>query len=283
MAKKRMSSLEKRKISWVNTTILCLLMILVASPLYVMIVGSFKPNRSLIMLPIDMNPFNGQWDLKSMEILLSKSAVMTWITNSFIIAVSVACLTTFIGMTGGYAFSRIKFHGKKLLFTMVIATMLMPKSVLMIPNFLVARQLGLVDTMIGVILTTVGPAFSVFLARQCIMTLPGELFEAAEIDGCSEPGKFFRVALPLTMPSMGAATIFSFFGAFNDYTWQLIMISNEKLMTTPIGISSLSSKYASTRGVPLAGALVVSIPLLVIFLLFQKVFVKGATVGAVKG
>ena len=85
------------------------------------------------------------------------------------------------------------------------------------------------------------------------------------------------------MPSMGAATIFSFFGAFNDYTWQLIMISDEQLKTTPIGIASLSSKFMTTRGVPLAGALVVSIPLLIIFLAFQKVFVKGATVGAVKG
>lgn len=137
--------------------------------------------------------------------------------------------------------------------------------------------------MIGVILTTVSPAFAVFLARQCIMTLPSELFEAAEIDGCREIGKFFRVALPLTMPSMGAATIFSFFGAFNDYTWQLIMISDENLKTTPLGIASLSSKFVFDRGVPLAGALVVSIPLLMIFLAFQKVFVKGATVGAVKG
>ena len=161
--------------------------------------------------------------------------------------------------------------------------MLMPKSVLMIPNFLVAKQLNLVDTLIGVILTTVSPAFAVFLARQCVMTLPGELFEAAEIDGCSEPGKFFRVALPLTMPSMGAATIFSFFGAFNDYTWQLIMIRDRALQTVPIGISGLASKYTGNLGIPLAGAFVVSVPMVIIFLLFQKVFVKGATVGAVKG
>lgn len=279
----KMSSLEKKKISWGNTVLLCLLMLLVASPLFIMAVGAFKPNISLTQLPPDLNPFDGKWDLKSMNILFSKSDLLQWMLNSFIIAISVCLMTTFIGMTGGYAFSRIKFRGKKILFAMVIATMLMPKSVLMIPNFLVAKQLGLVDSLIGVILTTIAPAFAVFLARQCVMTLPGELFEAAEIDGCSEPGKFFRVALPLTMPSMGAATIFSFFGAFNDYTWQLIMISNENLKTVPLGISGLSSKFVFDRGVPLAGALVVSIPLLVIFLAFQKVFVKGATVGAVKG
>lgn len=283
MAKKRMSSLENKRISWVNTTLLCLLMVLVASPLFIMAIGAFKPNGALTQLPPNLNPFNDEWTLKSMQTLFSRSDLLRWMLNSFIIAVSVSFLTTFIGMTGGYAFSRIKFRGKKILFAMVIATMLMPKSVLMIPNFLVAKQLNLVDTLIGVILTTVSPAFAVFLARQCVMTLPGELFEAAEIDGCTEPGKFFKVALPLTMPSMGAATIFSFFGAFNDYTWQLIMISNENLKTVSLGISGLSSKFVFERGVPLAGALVVSVPLLIIFLLFQKVFVKGATVGAVKG
>jgi len=91
------------------------------------------------------------------------------------------------------------------------------------------------------------------------------------------------VAFPLTMPSMGAATIFSFFGAFNDYTWQLIMISNPDLMTTSVGVATLQSKYGSVVGVSLAGSLLVSIPLLLIFLPFQKVFIKGATVGAVKG
>ncbi len=279
----RKNSLERRRISPIGTAVLCILMLFVASPLYVMVIGAFKPNQALIKLPVDLNPFNGQWDLRSMETLLTRSNVLSWILNSFTIAVSVSVLTTTVGMTAGYAFSRMKFYGKRLLFTFVIATMIMPKSVLMIPNFLVAKSLGLVDTLIGVILTTIAPSFAVFLARQCVMTLPSELFEAAEIDGCSEPGKFFKVALPLTMPSMGAATIFSFFGAFNDYTWQLIMISDEKLMTVPVGVSGLASKFFSLKGVPLAGALFVSIPLLVIFLAFQKVFVKGATVGAVKG
>jgi len=279
----KMSNLEKRKISWVNTIILCVLMIGVAAPLYVMVVGAFKNNAALMSLPPDLNPFSGNWWWRSMETILLKSDVLLWMRNSFIIAISVAVLTTAIGMTAGYSFARLKFYGKKFLFALVIATMIMPKAVLMVPNFLVAKNLGLVDNMLGVILTTLGPAFAVFLSRQCIQTLPSELFEAAEIDGTNEFGKFIRVAFPLTMPSMGAATIFSFFGAFNDYTWQLIMISNPDLMTTSVGVATLQSKYGSVVGVSLAGSLLVSIPLLLIFLAFQKVFIKGATVGAVKG
>lgn len=279
----KMSSLEKRKISWVNTIILCVLMVGVAAPLYVMVVGAFKNNFALSDLPPDLNPFNGNWWWRSMETILVKSDVLLWLRNSFIIAISVAVLTTFIGMTAGYSFARLKFYGKKFLFALVIATMIMPKAVLMVPNFLVAKNLGLVDNMIGVILTTLGPAFAVFLSRQCIQTLPNELFEAAELDGTNEFGKFFKVAFPLTMPSMGAATIFAFFGAFNDFTWQLIMISDPDLMTTAVGISTLQAKYGSVLGVSLAGSLLVSIPLLIIFLMFQKVFIKGATVGAVKG
>jgi len=281
--KNRKSALEKRKVSKVGTVLILVLMLWTALPLYVMGIGAFKPSSSLMQLPPDLNPFNGEWAMKAMEVLFTKSDIILWLTNSFIIAVTVAALTTIIGVTAGYAFARIRFYGAKILFALVIATMIMPKAVLMIPNYLVAMNLGLTDTMIGVILTTIGPSFAVFLARQCVQTLPHELFEAAEIDGASEPGKFIRIALPLTLPSMGTATIFAFFGAFNDYTWQLIMIRDRALQTVPIGISGLASKYTGNLGIPLAGAFVVSVPMVIIFLLFQKVFVKGATVGAVKG
>ena len=116
-----------------------------------------------------------------------------------------------MGVLGGYAFARIEFRGKKLLFMLVMATMMMPKQILLIPNYLVANNLGLVDKMIGVILTSIAHAFGVFLSRQFIMSIPIELFEAAEIDGCGEVRKFFTIALPLSMPAVGTIGIFSFF------------------------------------------------------------------------
>lgn len=272
---------KNRRISTGATVAVILLMILTSFPLYVMLVGAFKENIALISIPMDLSLKN--LTLKNIIAVFQKSDIARWMKNSLVLSLTVACVTALIGLTAGYAFARIKFRGKKMFFTLVMATMMMPKQVLLIPNFLVANKLGLVNTMLGLILTSITPASAVFLARQFISTLPGELFEAAEIDGCSEPGKFFRIALPLALPAGATSAIFSFFGTFNDYVWQLIMISDPDLKTLPIGISSLSSLYLNNKTIQLAGALVASVPLIAIFLMAQKFFVKGSTAGAVKG
>lgn len=274
--------LKNRRISVLNTIILVFLMVATSMPLYVMLVGTFKPNIALISNPVDLNPFKNLSFVNFIK-ALTDSDIFLWMRNSLIISLSVALLTAVIGVMAGYPFARMKFRGKNLLFTLVMATMMMPKQVLLIPNFLVANKLGLVNTIIGVILTTLAPAYSVFLAKQSISSLPSELFDAAEVDGCSEPGKFFRIALPLSLPSMGTAAIFAFFSTFNDYVWQLIMITEPKLRTLPIGVSTLASLYVNNKGIQLAGSLIASIPLIIIFLLAQKVFIKGSTDGALKG
>lgn len=272
---------KNRRVSMGATIAVIILMLMTSTPLYVMLIGSFKQNIALISIPMDLSWKD--FTLTNIMTVFKKSDIAHWMKNSLVLSLTVACATGFIGLTAGYAFARIKFRGKNLFFALVMATMMMPKQVLLIPNFLVANKLGLVNTMLGLILTSITPASAVFLARQFISTLPGELFEAAEIDGCSEPGKFFRIALPLALPAGATSAIFAFFGTFNDYVWQLIMISDPDLKTLPIGISSLSSLYLNNKAVQLAGALIASVPLIIIFLLAQKVFVKGATAGAVKG
>ena len=160
---------------------------------------------------------------------------------------------------------------------------MMPKQVLLIPNYLVANELGLVNKMIGVILTSIAPAFGVFLSRQFYTSLPSELFEAAELDGCGEVRKFFSIALPLSSSAVGTIGIFSFFGCFNDYLWQLVMISDKKLKTLPIGISMYAQSMPGNKAAQLAVALFATVPVIIIFLIFQKFFIKGATEGSVKG
>lgn len=274
--------LKNRRISPLSTFLLILLMVFTSMPLYIMLIGAFKPNINLVKLPPDLVPFT-EFTLINIKKALTDSDMFLWMKNSLVLSLSVALLTALIGVLAGYPFARMKFRGKKILFALVMATLMMPKQVLMIPNYLVASELGLVNKMIGVILTSLAPAYSVFLARQSIASLPSELFEAAEIDGCSEPGKFFRIALPLSLPAMGTAAIFAFFNSFNDYVWQLIMISDVNLRTLPIGVSFLASIFKSNKGVQLAGSLIASLPLIVGFLLAQKVFIKGATDGAIKG
>ena len=154
---------------------------------------------------------------------------------------------------------------------------------LLIPNYLVAYSLNLQDRLIGVILTSIAPAFGVFLSRQFISNLPSELFDAAEVDGCSELRKFTKIVLPLSLPAIGTISIFSFFATFNDYVWQLIMISDKNLKTLPIGVAMFAQSASTNKSYQLAAACIASAPLILLFILLQRFFIKGATAGAVKG
>lgn len=277
---RRKNNFIKKQISILGTIVLILLVVVIVMPFYIMFVGAFKPNVSLLQIPVDLVPFR-DFTFENIQKVFKKTQVLLWMKNSFLISLTVALATAFIGVTAGYAFAKIKFRGRTLLFALVMATMMMPKQMLMIPNYLVAYSLQLQNTMSGVILTSIAPAFGVFLSRQFISSLPGTLFDAAEIDGCGEIRKFFRIALPLSMPSIGTISIFAFFTCFNDYIWQLIMISNEKLQTLPIGIAFFGGRGG--KGEQMALAMLATIPLVLLFIFCQKFFIKGATVGAVKG
>ena len=269
--------MRKQKINIFSTVMLILIVLFAMFPFYIMLVGSFKPPISLVTYPIDLNPFENL-TLKNVITVWQKSDILLWLKNTFIIGLSVAVLTVIVGVMAGYAFARLEFKGKKILFMFVMATMMMPKQVLLIPNYLVANQLNLVDTM-----TSVAPAFGIFLSRQYISSLPGELFEAAEIDGCGEFRKFLTIAVPLSTPAMATIGIFSFFSCFNDYLWQLLMISRKSLKTLPIGISMYAMTMPGNTAAQLAVALFGTVPVVVLFLVCQKFFIKGATEGSVKG
>ena len=270
------------KISVPSTIILVLVILITVFPFYTMLVGAFKQSISLITYPIDLNPFRSL-TLKNITLVWQKSDILLWLKNTFFVGLAVAFLTVFVGVLAGYAFARIEFRHKKLLFMMVMATMMMPKQSLLIPNYLVAKGFGLVDNLVGVILTSVAPAFGVFLSRQYFSSIPAELFEASEIDGGGEVRKFFTIALPLSMPVIGTIGIFSFFNCFNDYLWQLVMISSKKLKTLPIGISMYAQSMPGNIAAQLAVALFATVPIVVLFLACQKFFIKGATEGSVKG
>lgn len=274
--------LRRNKVSIVNVILLILLLLLVTFPFYVMLVGAFKLPIELAKMPVNLDPFT-KLTLKNMNKVLNDSEVFLWIKNSFIISLTVAASTILIGVSAGYAFAKIPFRGKVFFFSLVMATMMMPKQMLMIPNYLVARTLHLENSMVGVILTSIAPAFGVFLSRQQISSMPKELFDAAEIDGCGEVAKFFRIVLPLSLPTAGTIGILSFFATFNDFVWQSIMITDKNLRTLPVGLSYFAALQTGNKGAQLAMALVATIPLGVLFIICQKFFIKGATAGAVKG
>lgn len=271
-----------KKTNTFSTILLLTLTFIVAIPFLIMIIGSFKPNISLISMPIDLNPFTNL-TLANITKVVKDSDIDIWLKNSMLISLAVSIITSILSVMAGYAFARIKMRGSKILFAIVIATMLMPKQLLLIPNYLVAYKLNLQNTLLGIILTSISPAFGIFLCRQTISSIPKEIFDAAEMDGSSVIQTLIHIVIPISLSAIGTVAIFSFFDVFNDYLWQLIMISDKSLKTLPVGIAMFAQKIQGNKGVQLALALIGTIPLSVIFIVFQKFFIKQSTDGSIKG
>lgn len=274
----------KKKLKKITPSMVFLWFFLLISlfPFYVMIVGAFKPHKALSMIPPDLNILS-DLTLKNADYVLHHSSLFQWLGNSFLISTGTVLITVLISATAGYAFARKTFRGKNLFFMIVIATMILPRQMLLIPNYLVAMNLGLTNKLIGVILTSVAPSFGIFLCRQFMQNIPTELTEAAEIDGCGEIRKFLTIIIPLSAPALGALSIFSFLGTWNDFLWQFIMIQDKTKQTVPVGISMFAQQFNQNFGYQLVAACFATVPVLIIFLLCQKFFIKGITMGGVKG
>lgn len=251
-------------------------------PLYVMVIGAFKPSAALSLIPADLNPLkNLRWD--NFGKVIRTAGMDRAFLNSVLVSVGSCLLTVFVGMTGGYAFAKRKFAGKKAWFVILLVTMMLPNQVMMIPRYMVAKNLDLTNKLYGVILTTVNGGYAIFLCRQFIRGIPEELLDAARLDGCSELRNFLHIVIPMSTPVMASLAIFTFISSWNDFVWQNIMLSCKNVRTVPLALAFLSENPdANSLALQFAGATVSSIPMIVMFLCFQKYFVKGISGGAVK-
>jgi multiple sugar transport system permease protein len=184
---------------------------------------------------------------------------------------------------GGYALAKKKFPGRQLLFWCFIIAMALPKQVVMIPLFTILAKLNWINSYKALILPAVAWPFGVFLMKQFSQGVPGELLEAAKIDGCSELRIFWSIVVPLVKPGIGALAIFTFISSWNDYFMQLILIRSKTMVTLPLGVALLQSEFTTNYGSIMAGATLASLPMIIIFIAFQKYFTQGITMGAVKG
>lgn len=273
---------KRQKISWLIIPLI-ILMIVNLVPLFVMFIGSLKPSMALYQLPADMNPFSNI-SLKNFVNVMKKVNMGNAFFNSLKSSLSICVITLVIGMMGGYAFAKRKFAGKKILFAILLATMMLPRQIMMIPNYMVATKLNLVNSLTGLILTSVNCAYAIFLCKQFISSIPDSILEAARIDGCNEFRLFARIVLPLSTPVIGALFIFTFISSWNDFVWQNIMLTSKSNMTIPLALAFLDgqSDVLNTLGNKMAGATMSAIPMIIVFLCFQKYFVKGIVGGAVK-
>lgn len=210
-------------------------------------------------------------------------AALRWMGNTVFMAVSAMILTCVTAAMAGYALAKKRFRGRILLFTLIVCAMALPKQVILIPLIREMSALKLYNTIWAVILPTVGWPFGVFLMKQFSEGIPGEMLEAARIDGANEWKTFTNIVFPMVQPGVGALAIFTFINSWNDYFMQLIMLSSTQNLTISLGIAKLQAENATDFGLIMAGAALAAIPILIVFIVLQKYFTKGITMGAVKG
>lgn len=278
-----MMSKKEYKIGISGLSIIVLLLIALI-PFIIMIIGSIKPNMTFSLVPIDMSPFHNV-TLDNYYSVIKTVNVPQAFSNSTYILLIVVGAEVLLAIMAGYVFAIKEFPGKKILFGLVIITMMLPKQLLLVPNFMVAKKLSLVNKLEGVALTTINASYGIFLTRQFVLAISKEYYEAARIDGCSELRIFTSIILPFLKPVMAAIAVYSMFGVWNDYLWQNVMLSSSKNQTMPLLLAYLANRGTGgfpVVGLQLAGSVIAVTPILLFFFIFQKWFIEGIAVGGIK-
>ncbi|MGI5988215.1 carbohydrate ABC transporter permease [uncultured Oscillibacter sp.] len=281
----------------ITAILLVLLAIFFLFPLYWIVTGSVKEKSDIIIKAgesVKWIPTTISWDnfarlFKSQTTLFGIDMPMAirWLFNSVFISIVAMILTCFSASLAGYALAKKRFWGRGFIFSLFVCAMALPKQVILIPLLREMSILHLVDTTWGsifaVVFPVVGWPFGVFLMKQFSEGIPSSLLEAARIDGAGEVKTFMNVALPIIQPGIGALAIFTFINAWNEYPLQLIMLSKTEAKTIALGIAGLQSEMSNDFGLIMAGAALAAVPIILVFLAFQRYFTQGITMGAVKG
>ncbi|MBK0348324.1 carbohydrate ABC transporter permease [Aerococcaceae bacterium zg-ZJ1578] len=263
-------------------TLLSALTIFFIFPFYWIATGAFKLQDVAIALPPQWFPTSPTLD-NFRQLLVPLTA--RWFFNSVFVSLATTVLVCATASLAGYALAKKHFPGVKLLFAIFIGAMALPKQVILIPLLRLITEMQLMDTYRALILPAVGWPFGIFLMKQFSHSVPDSLLESADIDGCGELKKFTNIVLPIVKPGIGALAIFTFISSWNDYFSQLVFTNSEAMKTLPLGLASMAqqAEFSLNYGLLMAGALVASLPMIIVFLMFQSFFAQGITVGAVKG
>lgn len=280
-----------------SIVILVILAIQFLFPLYWIVTGAFKPATDIYATKPVWAP--SEWVSTNFENLFNRRsaplfeifglqgptvpAAFRWLINTVFMAVAAMILTCITAAMAGYALAKKRFRGRAILFGLIVCAMALPKQVILIPLLREMSDLHLYDTLWAVIFPTVGWPFGVFLMKQFSESIPGEILEAARVDGSSELRTFTTIVVPMIKPGIGALAIFTFINSWNDYFMQLIMLSSGSNFTISLGIATLQAETSVDMGMLMAGAALAAIPIIIVFLVFQKYFTQGITMGAVKG
>jgi len=264
-------------------------------PFLWMISTSLKPEPEIFRFPPVWIPSAWKWDNYAKA--MTAAPFGRYFLNTVIYAVGITASNLLFCSMAAYAFARLRFPGRNLLFILVLGTMMIPAQVTMVPVFIMLKRWpllggndllgagghGLLNTYTGLVLPGAVGAFGIFLLRQFFMTLPRELEDAARIDGCSEAGIYWRIILPLSKPAMATLGIFTFTAAWNEFLWPLLIMSKDSMKTLQVGLQVFQTQYTTAWDLLMAGTVVVTMPVLIIFLFGQRYFTRGIALSGIKG
>ena len=261
-------------------TLLVLIAIVVGYPFLWMILSSFKDISEFYMIPPKLFPQD--WSVKNYTEIFTKWNFGIYYKNSIIVTAAQLIGNILIVLFAGYGFAKYRFRFKTFFFMLILSTTMIPWVATIIPLYIVATQLGWIDTYIGLIIPGAADAFSIFLARNFINGVPDTLIEAARIDCASEKRIFFRIILPAVKPLIVVITINKMVSSWNAFQWPLLVVNSDELRTLPIAIANLSSRFYDSYDLKMAAATLAIIPVLIVYIIFQKHFVEGVTLSGIK-
>jgi multiple sugar transport system permease protein len=263
--------------------LMALLAVLITAPLVWMLSTAFKTTNEMAQRGINVIPSNPTTENFSQILAADQTPVLRWFLNSLVAATLHTVLVLIVASMAAYALARLEFPGKKLMTALILATIFVPPISLLIPNYNIVDQLGWLDSLIAVIVPGAAGAFGVFFLRQFFLSLPTELEEAALLDGANRWGIFTKVVIPLSGPPLATLALLSFLTNWNDFLWPLYVLFSPDRLTLQPGLSTLQSAYATDYSIIMAGGVIASIPVLILFAITQRFVIEGVSRSGLKG
>ena len=289
--------LQRRLPNLLIMLVLTVIAIVSLFPLYWLFATALTPASATVKLPPELIPshptlenfgniirLSGQGRLEILGSTIVMPRMLLWFINTTALALISTAVHVLFDTMAGYAFAKRKFPGSRVFFWMILAALMIPGQVTLVPLYLMISEFKLVDSFMGVLMPGLADVIGIFLLKQYIQTLPSELEEAARIDGASEWQAFIRIIVPLAAPAMAVTAIFAFQRYWNAFLWPLVILQTPDLFTLQVGLSYIyNSEFGTNYGLLMSGAALASIPMIIFFFSFQRYFMQGLRIGAVKG
>ncbi|MCC5875417.1 MAG: carbohydrate ABC transporter permease [Candidatus Sumerlaeia bacterium] len=260
--------------------LMTIVLLIMVGPFLWMLTTSLKTSEDIVASPPTLLPSPLTWT--HFQQLFQELDFFRHLVNSVIVTLGVTVISLFLNSLGGYAFAKFNFPLRNILFAALVMTMMVPMQVTMLPGFLILKELGLLNSLLGLIIPGASSVFGIFLMRQYMFTIPNALMESGRLDGCGEFRIFWSIILPQCKPVLAALGLFTFMGAWQDFLFPLIILHDESKYTLPVALATLSGQHATDWGLLMAGAIVTILPIAIVFIFTQRRFVEGITMSGMK-